>query len=302
MNEYHYESSVMGCDLAISIVAPHKHVADSAHDIMQEMVRAADARFSRFIPESELSQLNNAQRRAVSPEFMEVFLMAKRLYEETDKAFNPLVAISRFGYDADIAVVRGTNRDGQSDSHYDISLERIIVDGHTLTLAPGQCLDFGGLLKGHMAERMAHAVPGLAGVIVNLGGDLYTLGHDADGNPFEFHIEHPLDGHRSLSFSARDIAIATSGSYRRHWSYRGTPFHHILDRTGSKNPDTDILSVTVLAPSGADADAYATAALVLGSDKGAQLLQARGYDYCLITTDGTLLSTLGVRSELHAYA
>lgn len=292
----------MGCDLAISIVAPSKDVADVAHETMQDIVRAADARFSRFIPTSELSQLNARQSEVVSPEFMEIFLIAQRLYAETSGVFNPLVDISRFGYDADIEIVRGANREGQPESLYDIAFERSAVDGDTLMLAPGQHLDFGGFLKGHIAERMAHAVPGLTGVIVNLGGDIYTLGDDADGNPFEFNIEHPLDSDQSLSFSARNKGIATSGSYRRHWSYRGVPFHHILDRTGTQNPDTDILSATVVAPSGADADAYATTALVLGLEEGAQFLEAHGCDYCLIKTDGSLLSSIEVRNEIHAYA
>ena len=78
MNEYHSESKIMGCDLAISIVAPSKDVADVAHETMQDIVRTADARFSRFIPNSELSELKATQSQVVSPEFMEVFLMAQR--------------------------------------------------------------------------------------------------------------------------------------------------------------------------------------------------------------------------------
>ncbi len=291
----------MGCNLAISIVAPDKKVADVAHQTMQEMVQAADARFSRFTLESELSQLNDAQSRTVSSEFLDVILTAKRLYTQTRGAVNPLVDISRFGYDADIEIVRHTNRDGHAGPEYSISFERIAVDGDTLTLIPGQRLDFGGLLKGYMAERMAKGIPGLAGVVVNLGGDVYTLGHDTDGNLFEFHVEHPLDENRRLSFTASNAGIATSGSYRRHWSYRGTPFHHILDSTGNKNPDTDILSATVITSSGADADAYATAALVLGSDAGAQLLQSHGHEYCFIRTDGSLLSSIEVRTEPQTY-
>ncbi len=288
----------MGCDLSVSIVAKHEDTARAAFSTMVAIARSADAQFSRFLPESELSQLNSARSLTVSPEFMEALLLGKRLYRETEGAFNPLVDISRFGYDEDSTVVLGTNRTTIPDSQYDISFERITITGDIVTLAEGQHVDFGGFLKGHVAERMARAVPDLPGVIVNLGGDLFTLGHDADDRAFTFEIEDPR-GLADLSFCARDRGIATSGSYRRQWSYHGTPFHHILDRSGSGNPETDILSATVIASSGVDADAYATAALVLSSQDAVRFLKGREVEYCLIREDDVVAS-IGMQSPLLA--
>lgn len=304
MQEYHYESKVMGGDMAVSIIAADERIAQNIHEAMQESARAADQRFSRFIAESELSHLNAAKSLVVSDTFMEAFGTAKRLYEETKGAFNPLVDISRFGYDQDIETVRGTERTSATDSPYNLAFEDIRVEGNVITLAEGQRLDFGGFLKGHVAEQIVREASGISGVIVNLGGDLFTCGHDENGNPFEFTVEYPFDENRLLSFSADNRAVATSGSYKRHWLLHGASFHHVLDASGSKNPRTDVLSVTVVAPRGATADAYATAAFVLGSDAGAELLNAHDYEYCFIRTDGAVVSSPGLflKTQDTAYA
>ncbi len=291
MHEYHYESKVMGSDMAISIITTNERTASTLYKAMLTYALNADLRFSRFIPESELSRLNATRSLKVSDEFMEAFRIGERLCKETDGVFNPLVDISRFGYDQDIEEMRGKDRIGAPEAPYNLAFERIRVEGNTITLAEGQNLDFGGFLKGQVAERLARMASATPGVIVNLGGDLFTLGHDENGDAFEFAVKHPLDESNSLFFQARDRAIATSGSYQRYWLLNGIPFHHLLDKTGSQNPETDLVSATVVASSGSRADAYATAALVLGSREGATFLEKHGCEYCFVRVDGSVISS-----------
>lgn len=289
MQEYTYEKRIMGSNAAIAIVAK-THVEADAH-AKRLLAYAADveARFSRFIPESELSRLNRFRSLIVSPQFMEVFLAARSLYRRTSGVFNVLVDISRFGYDADIELVKGTHRTGAVTHPYAIDMEAIVVDevSRRITLQEGQHLDFGGFLKGHTAEVMVREYTE-GSSIVNLGGDLYTQGRDVDDVPFEFEVEDPYTGEAILSFPIENAALATSGSYRRHWHYNGVPFFHILDGSGMQNPDTQIHSATVIAPRGGDADAFATVALVLGVEEGARALDTEGFQYCFVLTDGRI--------------
>lgn len=300
MQEYEYERRIMGSDSAVSLIAPSQSVADAAYERMIQIAEEYEARFSRFRPESELSRVNAGGIGRMSPEFMTAVMQARELYEKSRGVFNPLSDISRFGYDEDISVVKGAERTGGEASPYslDFTVMRIDPQEGTLALAPGQKLDFGGFMKGHTAERMAVAARNCSGVIVNLGGDIYTRGRDQHGVPFVFEVDNPFDPATSIPFYATDAAIATSGSYNRHWKLNGRPFSHILDQSGKQNPTSDLISATVIAPKGREADAFATAAIVLGSVEGGRLLDELGLSYCFIRTDGTVVKDSSFASIL----
>lgn len=290
MKEYEYEDKIMGSDAAISIVASDKSLADEYYARMRACAEDFEARFSRFRKESELSRLNEQRTMRVSKEFMDVFLLSRELSVLTKYAFNPLVTIARFGYDEDIARVKGTERTRTTEKHpYNTAIENVLVDesSMTITLQEGQLLDFGGFLKGHVAQRMAECIPDDVSVISNVGGDIYTRGLDESREVFRFTIDNPVLPSERVFFLARDSGIATSGSYNRHWSLEGKPFSHILDQSGQKNPETDVVSATVLANSGAEADAFATIPIVLGSREGERLLSSLGVEYFLICTNGS---------------
>lgn len=300
-HEFSYEDKVMGCDLRVSLIMKDEAQANAAYARMKHLAHAYDAQFSRFIEDSELSRLNQAGEMQVSPECMAVLILGRELYRKTDKAFNPLVDISRFGYDADIKEVRGAEREprpGTRPYNVDFSSVRINEANRVVTLQKGQHIDVGGYLKGYVAELLCDEAPRGAGVIVNLGGDIFTRGSDIDGKPFRFEIENPLASDASVSFAYTDGAIATSGTYKRRWNLGGGQFHHILDASGRKNPDTDVVSATVLAASGHEAEAYATAALVLGAENAGALLAKRGAEYCLIRTDGSFAVSPGFSARV----
>jgi thiamine biosynthesis lipoprotein len=232
----------------------------------------------------------------VSKDFMDAVLLGKTLYQKSLGAFNPLVDISRFGYDADIALVKGTERSGKNTSmsyNIDMHAVRVNQEAMTVSLEDGQSLDFGGYLKGHTAEKMAKAAIDCQGVLVNLGGDIYARGLDSEGKPFVFSIDNPSDPGADLSFFATNVGIATSGSYNRHWTHKGVPFFHILDSAGAGNPVTELVSATVIADTGAEADAFATVAIILGVEKGTKMLEAHGLEYCLLKKDGSTLFSRG---------
>ncbi len=276
----------MGSDLVVSIVMPSAELARREYERAKSLGDSYEQRFSRFLPTSELSRLNETRDANVSPEFMDVISTGFDLYRATDGVFNPLVQIARLGYDVSFDSLNGpkkTNKDS-----YDVQLSSVHIDETTqhITLAEGQRLDVGGFLKGMVAERMAKAIQGASGVIVNIGGDIYTIGKDENGAPFGFDVYNPVNEQVAVVVPLTDRAIATSGIYRRNWEADGQKVHHILDTTGTTNPESDLVSATVIAEHGHEADAYATVAIVLGSEKAAHLLKQRGLSYVLITQEG----------------
>ena len=281
----------MGSDLSISIIASDEQHALREHDTALALGSAFEQRFSRFLPDSELSRLNTEKSIEVSPEFLEIFLIGRTLYRETKGIFNPLVQIERFGYTKTFQSVSGITP-VEEKLPYNIDMESIVVDetNRRITLNEGQRLDFGGFLKGYAAEAMAKGMKNVSGAIVNLGGDIFTVGRDTEGHQFQFDILNPVSGISDTSIAVENAGIATSGTYRRVWNTEKGMKHHILSEKGDDNPNSDLVSATIIDSRGHCSDAYATVAIVLGSKNAQPFLQTHAARFVLITKSGSLIS------------
>ena len=147
----------------------------------------------------------------------------------------------------------------------------------------GGRLDPSGLVKGWAvagaAARLAAA--GARSLFINAGGDIATR-----GGPWRIGIRHPLERERLAAvLEGSDLAVATSGEYERG--------RHVIDPHTGRPPD-GLLSVTIVGPDLATADAYATAAFAMGADGPAWAATLAGYDALCITTDQRVLSTPGM--------
>jgi thiamine biosynthesis lipoprotein len=137
-------------------------------------------------------------------------------------------------------------------------------------------VDLGAIAKGWAADRVVDLLKsrGVRNAIVDLGGDLRLLGSRPGGNGWRIGIKHPRDEGLLATLELRDTAIVTSGDYERFFVEGGVRYHHILD-PATGQPARGCQSVTVLAPTGAEADACATAAFVLGPERGLAFLRSR---------------------------
>jgi thiamine biosynthesis lipoprotein len=147
----------------------------------------------------------------------------------------------------------------------------------------GGRLDPSGLVKGWAvagaATRLAAA--GASHLFINAGGDIATR-----GGPWRVGIRHPLERDRLAAvLEGTDLAVATSGEYERG--------RHVIDPHTGRPPE-GLLSVTIVGPDLATADAYATAAFAMGADGPAWAAGLAGYDALCITADQRVLSTPGM--------
>jgi FAD:protein FMN transferase len=203
--------------------------------------------------------------------------------DETFSTYKPESEISRLG--------RGELSLG--DAHPDVAAvlarceelrqeTRGYFDAHA-----GGSLDPSGLVKGWSVDRAAEILDraGAQNFAVYAGGDVIVRGHPEPGERWRVGIRHPEHADRLAAVvEARDLAVATSGSYARG--------DHVRDpHTG--RPPTGVLSVTITGPELATADAYATAAFAMGARGPSWTARLSGYDAMTITDDGTVLSTPG---------
>jgi len=126
----------------------------------------------------------------------------------------------------------------------------------------GARLDLGSIAKGYGVDRAVAALRRLGieqGVVV-AGGDLYALGTSPSGDPWSIGIQSPIDERAIVgALEVSDRAVATSGTYRQFFRYRGHKYHHIMDPATAQPRETTMQSLTVIADSVMHADASTTA-------------------------------------------
>jgi FAD:protein FMN transferase len=169
----------------------------------------------------------------------------------------------------------------------DLCARAVVETGGAFTAMHGAKLDPTGLVKGWAVERAAGLLSrrGSRNHAVNGGGDMQLVGGAAPDRPWSVGIADPHDRDQVISVvTAHDLAIATSGV-----AERGA---HIVDPFTGR-PATGVASATVIGPSLALADAYATAAVVLGPDAVRWLDGLPGYDGLLVTADHEQLASAG---------
>jgi thiamine biosynthesis lipoprotein len=159
--------------------------------------------------------------------------------------------------------------------------------GGYFTTTPGGRFDPSGYVKGWAIERVAAILTaaGSPNHCINGGGDVQSVGEREPGQPWRVGIAHPLrPGSLALVVTGRDFAVATSGS-----AERGA--HIINPHTGA--PATGLASVTVVGPTLAETDAYATAAYAMGAAARDWLETLDGYEAFAITPTGSAWQTPG---------
>lgn len=316
MIEYEYGDKVMGTDLTISIVTDSKELADNLAQKALSEIKSYEQKFSRFLPGSELSQLNLKKEMIVSKTFMEVILKAKELFKETDGAFNPLFQVEKLGYTKTFEEIKNTKFNNKQNQNfkkekpeiYDFDFSKIIIDQNLskIILSEGQKLDFGGMLKGYLAEKIARKIKNyhaenfinvesnkkINGVIVNIGGDIHTQGLDSDNQEFIFNIFNPINEQDEILIKLYNESLATSGTYKRAWQNNGLKTHHLLDKTGTKNPESDVVSVSVIHKDGGRADAYTKMFLNLGHEEAVKILGSNGIKFIIIKNNGEIIKKI----------
>lgn len=298
MNEYSYTERHMGTEVTLSFVCLDRVLSETMAQHVFTIIRKYESIFSRFLPESELSRLNKNGQAIVSSVFMEVVVRSLELAKLTDDAFNPLVQVKRLGYHSTYTALnkQSVQSDGTLYST-DLSSITIAPKTNTITLGSEQQLDFGGILKGYLANLLADEVkenyPTCTGCIINIGGDIATRGYDEFHEPFIFFLYNPVTG-EEIPVALKDKSLASSGTYARVWKTKSGINHHIVDSTSQRNPDQNLMTVSIIAQDGALTEALTKLFLTRGVELAVQVAppQIYNYQYFTVSSTGDITSTI----------
>ncbi|WP_308142502.1 FAD:protein FMN transferase [Burkholderia pseudomallei] len=175
-------------------------------------------------------------------------------------------------------------------------LEVDVARGRARRLAD-VAFDLCGIAKGFGVDELARVLDrhGIGAWLVGIDGELRARGCKPDGSPWAIALEAPDYGRRGAmgAIDLVDAAVATSGDYR-HWAdFGGERLSHTMDPRAGAPLRGDIASVTVVVPTCTDADAYATALMVLGAQAGRAHAERHGLDALFVVRDGDALRTIG---------
>ena len=256
----------------------HENLKSDIEDVMKQV----DNSLSPFNKSSVITAINNNTSTKADKYLIEVFTLAQTVNKETDGAFDitvaPLVNAWGFGFRS------GTKpTEAQTDSLLAIvGQEKVTLkDGEIIKSDPRIMLDCSAIAKGFGVDKVAEflAGKGIKNYLVEIGGEISARGMNSRGTEWNIGITKPVDDSLSINqenqavLQITDKAMATSGNYRNFYYEGGKKYAHTINPHTGKPAQSDILSATVIAESCAVADAYATAFMVLGSDKVKEILK-----------------------------
>jgi FAD:protein FMN transferase len=258
----------MGTDHELLLEAEPGRRSDRALDAAREEVDRLEALLSRFRVGSELSRLNHAGRIDASPDLLRCVRLALEARDRTGGRFDPTVhdAVVAAGYDRSFEQI---DEDGAFDRGASCG-GGCSIDGATIVLAPSTRLDLGGIGKGYAADRAAELLA-LAGPCL---------------------VNATANGELTLELSRG--GLATSGRDRRHWKRAGCDRHHLIDPATGEPSTSDLLRVTAVGASAAEAEVHAKALFLAGAAPASREADARGIPAVLVTQDGRTLLTGGL--------
>jgi thiamine biosynthesis lipoprotein ApbE len=285
---------------------------DAARSAVETVLRDVDLAYSRFRPDSEISRLNERAGTtvAISALFADAIVAALDAAERTGGAVDPTVgrAMRAIGYDVDFDLVP------RQDGPIHVRLEPVpgwrtvdlSVVRSEVRIPEGVELDLGSTGKGLAADRAAAAALRVLsessdrgrtpapGVLVSLGGDIAVAG---EAPPDGWRILLAEDSETPPDAGGEVVAIdrgglATSSTTVRRWTRGGITYHHLVDPWTGASVRSPWRTATVVAATCVEANAAATAAIVLGTEAPAWL-DRMGLPARLVAVDGEILRLRG---------
>ncbi|HCM5082388.1 TPA: FAD:protein FMN transferase [Klebsiella aerogenes] len=272
---YSYSAVLMGSPILLKL---YSHDEALASRVFQLIKRYEDL-LTVNRAQSQVMNINHAAGRhpvTVSRPVYQLIKCAKAASMVRDSAFNlaigPLVKLWRIGF-------QGHSVPSAADIAARLPLTRpqdVILDDEKQSVwlaQAGMEIDLGAIAKGYIADRVRDYLgqQGIEQALINLGGNVHTLGEWAIGLKTPFAAAQELIG--SIAVSGQ--SVVTSGTYERYFEQDGKRWHHILDPRSGYPLDNELDSVTVISADSLDGDIWTTLLYGLGVEKGCAALRQR---------------------------
>lgn len=305
-----FEGPTMGTRWNVRIAGGARDDVPALQTALQAAVQEVDAQMSTWRDDSDLMRFNAAPTGvwvALPRALIHVLGAGIAISNATGGAFEMNIgdAVRAWGFNADqadLAAIKTASANARPRASEALRLEAGL--GRAMKTAP-LALDLSGIAKGFGVDRLAVVLGGLGikNALCAIDGELRALGHQASGAPWPVAIEGPdfeaIDGDRDGMARQNSVlelaegAVATSGDYRHFVTVKGQRLSHTFDPRSGAPLIGAPASVTVLAPTCVQADAMATALMVMGPKTGLDYARQNGISALFVIRDAGALKTLG---------
>ncbi len=291
----------MGGPATLVIDAPVGIDGEAVLEGAEARLNELEQRFSRYRDDSLVSVINQRAGTGVvtplDPEARALFALADQLWRFSGGRFDVTSGVLRHAWDFKAGQAVEPERLAELVAR--IGWSRVSLNDAGIALPDsGMELDLGGLAKEYAADAVVHwlRAAGISHGLVELAGDIATLGGQAGGDPWRVGIRDPhRPGDSLLTVGLADAAVTTSGGYERQFDHQGRRLHHLLDpETGLPGPGP--ISVTVLGDNCLTAGAIATVACLTPEDLVPAWLDDAGLPWLMVGRAGALFGPLCERA------
>lgn len=248
---------------------------------IETILQDFDKSVSTYLPTSIISRINSNQKNVkVDKYFIACFNKAKEVWKNTDGAFDPTVypLVNAWGF--------GPGKKQKIEKYKIDSILKFVgfqlieLKGNkVIKKDPRVALDFNAFAQGYSVDVVSEflSAKGIKAFMVEIGGEVYAEGKKPNGTNWTIGIEKPIDNKDSENplkaiVKLEDLAIATSGNYRRFVIEDGVKYAHHLDPKTGYPTKNNLLSASIFAKNCISSDANATGVLVMGLEKAITFL------------------------------
>ena len=276
--------------------------AVAALEAVERHIQDRENQWSVTSPDSEIYAINHSDGEsvAVSADTSRLIEFALTMSRQTAGALDPTIypVLTAWGFTTGNYQVPEQKELDKLVSLVDY--RNIYLKNNSVTIPDGVQIDLGAVAKGYIGDEAAGLLreQGVTSALINLGGNIQTVGAKPDGSPWRIGVRNPFaDGNLGV-LEVEDMAVVTSGGYERYFTDEaGNTFWLILDPTTGYPADSGLVSVTVTASEGKRCDALSTALFVMGPERAAEYWRNCGdFEMLLVLGDGSIWLTDGLDS------
>lgn len=266
----------------VSITLYDRPGEDPLFDEAMSLIGEYDSLLSKTAEGSDIYRINHAEGSPVevdvrTAELLSIALSYASLSDGlVDPTIGTLSDLWSFG-DTNEGIVPSREDIEEALSHIDYT--KVKLSGNTVTLLdPKARLDLGFIAKGYIADKLKEFLTknGVENGIINLGGNVLTIGTKPDGSDYHIGVQKPFaeTGTALTTLTVRDRSLVSSGNYERYFEKDGILYHHILSTRDGYPVNSGLNGVTIISENSVDGDALSTLCFILGYEKGRKLIDS----------------------------
>lgn len=271
----------------------YQNPADADHSALPDSLaiwfHQLDKSLSGYDSTSLVAQINRGENPPLDSLFIECFNLSREVYEATGGAFDisgaPFFDIWGFGFREKVEITPqmiDSIRQFVGMDKLSISYDEAAGASHLCKADPRMKVNFNAIAQGYSCDFIARKLDkmGITSYLIEIGGEIICKGLNSKGKEWSVAIDKPIDGNFipgneiQTIIELTDAGLVTSGNYRKFYIVDGEKYSHTIDPTTGYPVKHNLLSATVIAPTAAMADAYATYMMVIGLEKAQEFLAA----------------------------